>query len=60
MPQLFSALIPCIFMVTAAQSDAIFSIMSDASLKVSSFQMICFLQRGNLFIADMHHPAKPL
>ena len=47
-------------MVTAAQSDAIFSIMSDVSLKVSSFQMICFLQRGNLFIADMHHPAKPL
>ena len=59
-PQLFSALAPCIFMVTAAQSDAIFSIMSDVSLKVSSFQMICFLQRGNFFIADMHHPAKPL
>ena len=52
-PQLFSALAPCIFMVTAAQSDAIFSIMSDASLKVSSFQMICFLQRGNFFIADV-------
>ena len=47
-------------MVTAAQSDAIFSIMSDASPKVSSFQMICLLQRGNFFIADMHHPAKPL
>ena len=53
-------LYPHLLEIDRAAHERMDAIVPDTRIKASSLQMICFLQRGNFFIADMHHPAEPL